>query len=558
MKRGTPSPRLYTLVLFALALIALLVSAAPRATASPSQWFTPPTPVAFAAGAPQGTPGAIYYGTIPPGGGTNKPVLVFVHGNHGQAQDWWNNTRYYGRNDMYDYAYNYGYRTAFVDMLDSNGTGASMWTNGQLLRSQLDAIASHYGVSSLNVVAHSKGGVDMQAAIVHYGAGPRVQKLFTLDTPHWGTQTADLCYSTWTWWLAALLGQRDDGSYVMQTGYMSYFRSITDNRPENGQTHYYTGGGTSWGPLFSAMWWGGSYLNFYGQNDGLVTVTSAHNPLATHVFTRALDHDNVRMGRNVFPTVDTYVSSLWRGTAPDALERQPAPAMANPLANSTASSILRGGPISPDPTASTTDQVPVESGATHLALDLLSNSPTLDLVWTAPGGKTYTTRLQHPQPDQEGYFKGGYHYVVDVDAPAPGSWRMAVTDVARQPATSAYLLVANISSPLTLTVSRDPALTFAPGSSVPIEVSAADASGRTITALQLTADVTLDGAGHPQIFAQQGSGDTLRTALPLPAKNGIANLSITFTGLLSDGNRFERSIATSVPVVARGTLLPFH
>src|SRR4051794_11811270 len=48
--------------------------------------------------------GGIYIGAIPPNS-ANKPVLVFVAGKSGKAQDWWSDTYFSGHNDMYDYAY---------------------------------------------------------------------------------------------------------------------------------------------------------------------------------------------------------------------------------------------------------------------------------------------------------------------------------------------------------------------------------------------------------------------------------------------------------------------
>ncbi len=535
------SARRYPSIWIILILIAGLSALLATGT-SAAQTAAPPPPIATG---PTGTaPGTIYYGAVPAGAGS-KPVLVFVHGMHGKAADWWTNSPYSGHNDMYDYAYNYGYRTAFVDLLDSTGAGASMWANGQLLRTQLDTIAAHYGVQSLNVVGHSKGGIDTQTAIVYYGAGPRVQTLFTLSTPHWGSQTADLCYSTWTWWLAALLGQRDDGTYSVQTGYMSWYRSITDPRSENALTHYYTGAGTSWGPLFSELWWGGSYLSVYGQNDGLVTVTSAHNPRATHVFTRNLDHDSVRIGHNVFPAVNPYVNSLWRtGMTPAA----PAIDPTNPQAHSTAGSILRGGPIDAATGASTT--IPVERGATHLALDLISNVASLTLLWTAPGGTTYHAK---PVADTSDYFQGGTHYVVDVDAPAPGTWRLQMQNPAATP--TAYLLVADLASPLTVALDRDPALTFAPGSTLPLTIAATDDQGRAVTTVQVSGAVALDG-GKAQPITPQAGGATVQPTLTLPTGTGVANLSLTIQGQLSDGSPFERSVATSLAVVAPGASLP--
>ena len=524
-----------------LALLALTIGLWTPAQAAP--WATPPAPAGLSA-APE-TAGTIYYGATPAGGGTSKPVLLFVHGKGGQAADWWTDTRYHGHNDMYDYAYNYGYRTAFVDV----DGAASMWANGQLLRGQIDSIAAHYGVASLNVVAHSKGGIDSQAAVVHYGAGPRVQKLFTLSTPHWGSPTADLAYSSWTWWIAAILGERNDAAYSLQTGYMSWFRSITDPRPENNNTRYYTSAGTSWGPTFSALWFGGSYLSFYGSNDGLVPVTYAYNPRGTHVFTRNLDHDSIRIGSNVFPTVNDYVGTLWRSGAEAPAQALDEP---NPLAQATGSSLLRGGPIPAAGSAPATvrDSILIEPATQQVTLDLLSNTPDLALTWTAPSGQTYGAK---PVAAQDEMFNGAYHYAVTVTAPAAGTWQMRATHAGQ--AVAAYLLVANVQSPLTVQLTRDPALTFAPGSTLPIQVSVTDTQGRGVTALQVSGTVTLDGAGAPLRFTAQSTGNGLTQRLTLPNATGVANLSLTVTGRLSDGSRFERQIATSVPVVTPGAQL---
>jgi hypothetical protein len=327
---------------------------------------------------------------------------------------------------------------------------------------------------------------------------------------------------------------------------MSWFRSITDPRAENNNTRYYTSGGTSWGPLFSALWLGGSYLSFYGSNDGLVPVSYAYNPRGTHIFTRSLDHDNIRKGSDVFPTVNSYVNTMWRGmeqAEPVALDTT------NPLAKTGTSSILRGGPIAAD-TRATRDSILVERGAQHLTLDLMSNTPDLALTWTDPAGKTYSAK---PVKGSGELFANAYHYSVEVDAPVAGTWQMSAAYSGKQAA--AYLLVADVQSTLTVQLARDPALTFAPGSSLPISVQVADAQGRSVTALQVSGDVRMDGAGTPAHFTLQAGGNRLTQALALPNATGVANLSITIKGQLSDGSSFEREIATSVPVVAKGASL---
>jgi triacylglycerol esterase/lipase EstA (alpha/beta hydrolase family) len=555
----------------------------------------------------QGGAGEIYIGAVPPGA-ANKPVLVFVAGKSGKAQDWWENTNFSGHNDMYEYAYNYGYRTAFVNLWDANGPywGGTMWENGQMLAGQIETIANYFGVSTVNIVAHSKGGVDTQAAIVYYGASPRVQKVITLDTPHWGTQTANLAYSGPLWWVGVVIGDLTNASAVMTTGYMSYFRSLTDGRPENNNTRYYTTAGTDWGS--GALWWSGLFLSAWDSNDGLVTVTNAHlgRWYGTHVRTSAVNHDNVRKGSQSMALIDTYLSTNWRnGMAPEQIVApgkpeptavagapgKPAPTAVagapgkpeptavagapgkpeptavagapgkpeptavagaesdNPTAHVATASILRGGPLTGHG-ATTTDQITVETGATGLSLDLISNLADLDLSWTAPNGQQYTAQST---ADTGEFFNNAYHYVVKVNAPQAGTWRMSIRNTADQPA--AYGLVANVSSPLTVTLDRDPALVFPSGSKLPIHLVATDAKGRAISNLHVAGLLRLN-TGEPQAFTVPAGRDATQTALELPNAAGLANLTFTVTGQLSDGSAFERTLVTSVAVVNQDGKLP--
>jgi hypothetical protein len=527
---------------------------APPAPDSP-EWVIPSTPqlVNGVYGA-----GGIYIGATPPNSGS-KPVLVFVAGKSGKAQDWWENTTFHGHNDMYEYAYNYGYRTAFVNLWDANGRywGGSAWQNGELLSSELNTVANYFGVSAVNVVAHSKGGVDTQAAIVHYGAGPRVQKLITLGTPHWGTQIADMAHSNPLWWVGALIGELDNASFAMTSGAMYYFRWVTDSRWENGYTRYYTSAGTDWGP--GALWWGGVFLSPWGSNDGLVTVTNAHLPAqySTHVRTSYLNHDNMRMGSRSMSLINSYLSSFWRGPeGPEQAKAQfntlaTAPTTAessNPPAQVASASILRGGPLAANGT--TTDQLMVETGATGLSLDLLSNLAGLDLTWTAPNGQQYTA--QGAAGDGE-FFRNAYHYVVKVDAPPAGAWRLSVRNTTDQPA--AYGVVANVTSPVTVVLDRDPALVFAPGSKLPISLTATDTKGRAISNLQISGVLRLND-GAPQNVTVPAGRDATQATLDLPNAAGVANLTFTVTGQLGDGSAFERTLVTSVAVVGKDGQLP--
>ncbi|MDW8296995.1 MAG: hypothetical protein RMJ97_08940, partial [Raineya sp.] len=222
--------------------------------------------------------GTIYYGAVPANHGT-KPVLVFIHGYNSSASTWWQD------NDMYSKAFADGYRTAFVSVHPDQ----NMWTNGQLFANMLNTIRNHYGVSRVVVIAHSKGGVDSDAALVHYGAWNRVERVITLGSPHWGTPLADLASSGWTSWLAGIFGQNNNATKCLQTGNMATFRSQTDNHPNRPKTNFRTFG--SWN-YYGSLWVSGVYLSNNGGaknntecgNDGVVNYRSTRRPNSAVIF----------------------------------------------------------------------------------------------------------------------------------------------------------------------------------------------------------------------------------------------------------------------------------
>lgn len=128
------------------------------------------------------TPGEWFLGNTPPNVDLNKPPLVFVQGKNGNSTSWYGNTEYHGLNDMYTKAYEAGYQTVFVQLYDSAGKGSySQYDNGKLLASMLKEISQHFHGKKLNIIAHSKGGPDTQAALVLHNAHPYVGRVFTLD-----------------------------------------------------------------------------------------------------------------------------------------------------------------------------------------------------------------------------------------------------------------------------------------------------------------------------------------------------------------------------------------
>ncbi|MEG9296850.1 hypothetical protein V6B33_10315 [Mangrovibacillus sp. Mu-81] len=246
---------------------------------------------------PSGVPGQWYVGTTPSYIAPSKHPVLFVHGLNSSSHTWWN------ENNMYNTAYQNGYETAFIDLYPTK----TMWDNGALLAGKIRDMYNYFG-EKVVIVAHSKGGIDTQSAIVHYGAYPYVARVITLSSPHKGSELADLAYSSWAGWLAGILGSKSDAAYSLQTGYMTYFREQTDTHSNVGRVPFYTFSGTKWGSFGSSLYWGGLYLSSYGSNDGAVTVNSSRLPYATHLGTNTWNHSTIKEGSSTFNLFKNYLN----------------------------------------------------------------------------------------------------------------------------------------------------------------------------------------------------------------------------------------------------------
>lgn len=71
---------------------------------------------------------------------------------------------------------------------DSN---ASIKTNGEALKNRVEEVIQESGAEKLNVIAHSKGGLDIRYAISTLGIGERIASVTTVNTPHHGSLTVD-------------------------------------------------------------------------------------------------------------------------------------------------------------------------------------------------------------------------------------------------------------------------------------------------------------------------------------------------------------------------------
>jgi triacylglycerol esterase/lipase EstA (alpha/beta hydrolase family) len=523
-----------------LLLLWLVMSVASLERQSVSALEKPPAPTRVDVN-PSGNEGDFFGGAVPPNYDPDKPVLVFIQGLGNNAANWWSSTKYYGENDMYQYAYNAGYRTAFVNFRDADGNPGDMWRNGPVLKKQLASVCRHFNVARVNLICHSKGGIDAQTAIAHCGAYPYVAKVFTLSTPHWGSQLADLAYTSWAAWLAELIKSKNDGTYSLQTAYMSYFRSITDERSENNHIAYFTAAGTDWGPLLSTLYLGGLYLSQFGSNDGSVTVASAHNPRATHVITSKLNHENIRMGRNVWRYIEPKINSYKITKRLFKLKNN----RINPNNPAAANLLVQGGALQSDLAI----EMPVDSLARQINIDILFADPRVETEVIAPDGTSYRPLAGDRDTD---FFKGATHKYLLLDKPEKGPWQVRMTAAE---ARNAYLLIVRYDSALKLKVNTNHQWAQA-GAILDFKVEVADGKGGIRTkAVSAVARLNRVG-GKKQIkrvmnlpFTQKDNGFEHRIALP--SKPGLYNVTMDIKGTLDDGSPFARSLVHSVMIESK-------
>lgn len=378
------------------------------------------------------TPGSWFLGATPPNYDSGKPPIVFVQGLNGRAQDWWDETFYHGLNDMYEKAYSYGYRTAFVQLYDAAGNGAAnQWDNGRLLAQMLEQIYNHFR-QKVNIVAHSKGGPDTQAALIHYGAHRFVGKVVTLGSPHHGSHLADLANSWYAGWLAELLGMRNPGTYSLQTGEMAKFREVTDNHANAGKNAYYTAAGTDWGPFPSALWTGGLYLSPYGPNDGLVNEWSTRLPYGYHLFTADVDHDEIRTGSAAFARIEPVLrTAVAAGAAPKQLAPQTESAPV-PRADEQ---YVYGAALAAGQTVE--HRVPVDSSPKEALFTIMTKSPDTEVMLISPSGGRYSKAgKEYLAAVDRGLFAGAHVQAFRINQPQSGIWKVKIIS----PRDDAFLL----------------------------------------------------------------------------------------------------------------------
>ncbi|WP_411346310.1 esterase/lipase family protein [Paenibacillus sp. WLX1005] len=496
-------------------------------------------------------PGAWAAGQSPAQIDPNKPVLLFVHGLTSQAKVWYN------ENDMYDYAYNNGYQTAFINMYDISGTPEDMWKDGELLAAKIKEISQKYG-KKLVIIAHSKGGVDTQSALVRYNAYPYVSRVITLSSPHHGSQLADLAYSSWAGWLADLIGSQSPGTSSLQTSYMEYFRSEMAKDADVNKVPFYTMSGDQWSGSSKASYtFGGAYLSVFGSNDGVVTTDSAVLPGSQLIQKGPWNHATVRTGSYTFNLFKPYIGTVSGAASTPALSTssvtssvyedvyQPHVSTDDNTDSSSANGhyYVRGGNYN----GTATETLTVEDNVQSVTLDWISSQPVTSLELISPTGDVQQVQV-NAQPDDE-IFKGAYHQLAQLNTPIAGDWQ--VKAISRT--SGAYLMTAvftgsNNQASLNSSLSANTL-------NMNVQTEGLDHEQTSISYTVDYYDVHGKRIAAPTEQQRSLTSDAIQERIPTPTSGKPSNYVITsdIEGKTDTGAPYKRTLIQSVYVDANGT-----
>ncbi|WP_299255848.1 T9SS type A sorting domain-containing protein [uncultured Aquimarina sp.] len=251
----------------------------------------------------------IHYGVTPPN--YNGEVILF---NHGYID--LNQTQFLFNNSFYQKTYDEGYQAVFV----ATTRGGGIWVNGELLAKSIDIITEKYNVADVSIIAHSNGGKAAEAAMIQYGKKDKIQQVFALGTPYWGTYLADISqmpWLNWAWRLTGLNeGARTSTTYYCRDVVRPYLDKNSNNEPDKfvvlGASGYFNGSNLLARAAFTTT--GGILLPVQGANDGVASYRSTLRPGAEYVFRKNdyrafFDHIDVSLGQFSWSYIKSYLQN---------------------------------------------------------------------------------------------------------------------------------------------------------------------------------------------------------------------------------------------------------
>ena len=164
----------------------------------------------------------------------------------------------------------------------------SIESNAEMLKDTIEKALKQTGGAKVNIIAHSKGGLEARYMIANLGMAGKVASVTTIATPHHGSATASELSGVrdvtkriaaifvnavrWIW------GDRHPDFYTagkqMTPGYMREFNS---KNPDSAGVYYQSFAGAMSAPASDIIlvWPSNMISGKEGENDGMVSVASS-------------------------------------------------------------------------------------------------------------------------------------------------------------------------------------------------------------------------------------------------------------------------------------------
>ena len=165
---------------------------------------------------------------------------------------------------------------------------ASTETNAREIVRRIDEILAETGADKVNLIAHSKGGLEARMAASSLGAGDRIASVTTVATPHHGSKTIDRLFAApkalfnvaafaVNNWIRVVGDRKPDFLAVCQGFTTEHMEAFNRENPDVEGVFYQSFGCVMAHPLSDINL---STANFVlnkieGENDGLVSLASA-------------------------------------------------------------------------------------------------------------------------------------------------------------------------------------------------------------------------------------------------------------------------------------------
>ena len=401
---------------------------------------------------------------------------------------------------------------------------------------------TRYGVDSVNMVVHSKGGLDSR----HYvEAHEGVDRIVQLGTPNAGSPLADLAQS-----VVISIGGLGGGlvgalaapaGVQLTTPYMALYNANHALSPQVDFTvmagDYRTDG--CWCLINRFL------LSVTGQGDTIVPLWSAHHFTqmlpATYVSSgddKDATHSGLHQSQAILAQMQPTVQQPGRTTGSPQPQGAGVAAAQEPVSTLPAHTATVGGPLD---TGTAEHQVPIDEASETFVSVLYSAGPELTVELVAPSGERITPTTPGAEFEDD-EVEGGRLAVYRLATPEVGVWTVEVSgDTSTTYAIHAWPAESGVALTMEL---PDPSVSS--GESVPVRATLTDGAA-ALTGAEVTATVQQPDGTTVQVGlvddgtgADASAGDGVYSGDLVTSQVGMYAVSVQAEGTTGDGAVFSR------------------